>query len=224
MIFARVRIACCGWPCRGTGILVGGMKLTRTYVQSKKFFYLSESVLTSPELIRPVSVPGQKSFMNRGYAPVGTEKLSQALDPKTLKTLRAIPDAKDLYEMGPDKGPGAARQPNKFPGKGVLPGFEEFTMSFFWEAHELALDILRCIATGLGLEENYFVDYHEDADNLFRLIRYPPVERAAIRAKTTARTSAHTDFGSITLLFQDDVGGLEVEDPAKPGTYSEFIL
>jgi isopenicillin N synthase-like dioxygenase len=148
--------------------------------------------------------------------------LSQnVFDDNGLKTLRAVPDAKDMFEMGPDRGAGQVREPNRYPSQDVLPGFEDFTKAFFWNAQDLGMEILRCIATGLGLEENYFVDYHQDADNLFRLIRYPPVERAAIRAGTTARTTPHTDFGSITILFQDDVGGLEVEDPATPGTYSK---
>ena len=30
---------------------------------------------------------------------------------------------------------------------------------------------------------------------------------------------AHQDWSSFTLLFQDDVGGLELEDPRKPGSF-----
>lgn len=86
------------------------------------------------------------------------------------------------------------------------------------------MDILRFIAAGLGLDEDYFVQYHEDADDLFRLIRYPAVEGEAIRTGKTARTTPHTDYGSITLLFQDNVGGLQVEDSAKPGTYSRLTF
>jgi hypothetical protein len=121
----------------------------------------------------------------------------------------------------PTRGSGQEREPNRYPPDAVILGFREFTTSFFWEAHEF------CIGSSVHRDWAWTrrerlcgLGYHEDADNLFRLIRYPAVERPVIKAGITARTTAHTDFGSITILFQDDVGGLEVEDPAKPGTYS----
>lgn len=192
-------------------------------MQSKKFFSLPENVRTSLEVLRPEPVPGDPTtIINRGYAPVGAEKLSQILgDENGLRKIRAVQDVKDFFEMGPESGPGATREPNRYPPEAAIPGFKEYTQAFAAQAHALGMDILRCIAVGLGLEENYFVAYHEDADDLFRLLRYPAVQRTALVAGTKGRTSPHTDYGSITILFQDDVGGLEVEDPAKPGTYSE---
>ncbi|OIW30447.1 flavonol synthase/flavanone 3-hydroxylase [Coniochaeta ligniaria NRRL 30616] len=186
---------------------------------SKKFFYLPEDVRMRPALRQPEIKPNATSYIARGYTPVGFEKLSQAYDDDGLKSLRAVPDGKDMFELGPDKGIAEIREPNRYPPEDALPGFKQFTSEFFWSANELAMEVFRCIAIGLGLDEEYFVNYHQDADNLFRLIRYPAVDRVALAAGKAARTTAHTDHGSITLLFQDDVGGLEVEDPAKPGTY-----
>lgn len=58
-----------------------------------------------------------------------------------------------------------------------------------------------------------------DADATTRLLHYPPVEEAVVRRGAKERIAAHTDFGTMTMLFQDDVGGLEVEHPTAPGRF-----
>ncbi|KAJ7826675.1 hypothetical protein B0H14DRAFT_2595682 [Mycena olivaceomarginata] len=47
----------------------------------------------------------------------------------------------------------------------------------------------------------------------------PSVPTEALETEKIARIGQHSDFGSITLLFQDDVGGLEVEDPHFGGSF-----
>jgi isopenicillin N synthase-like dioxygenase len=44
------------------------------------------------------------------------------------------------------------------------------------------------------------------------LLHYPPAPTQLLHAGTLARLPAHSDLGTLTLLFQDDVGGLEVAD------------
>lgn len=48
---------------------------------------------------------------------------------------------------------------------------------------------------------------------------------AELEQEKITRIDAHSDFPSVTLLFQDDVGGLEVEDPNNPGQFrvSELV-
>lgn len=41
----------------------------------------------------------------------------------------------------------------------------------------------------------------------------------ALDKDDVALIGSHSDYGSITLLFQDDAGGLEVEDPHQPGHF-----
>ncbi|KAK5278182.1 hypothetical protein LTR16_008912, partial [Cryomyces antarcticus] len=79
--------------------------------------------------------------------------------------------------------------------------------------------VLSSIALGLGLPATFFERSH--AHDLFqlRLLHYPPVSTSLLRSGARDRIAAHSDFGTITLLFQDDVGGLEVEDPHAPDTF-----
>ena len=44
------------------------------------------------------------------------------------------------------------------------------------------------------------------------LIHYPTISTAFLPSGELARNPAHSDFGTLTLLFQDKVGGLEIAD------------
>lgn len=45
-----------------------------------------------------------------------------------------------------------------------------------------------------------------------RLLYYPPLPEESIIKPEQVRCGEHSDYGSITLLFQDSVGGLEVSN------------
>jgi len=72
---------------------------------------------------------------------------------------------------------------------------------------------MRSIAIGLDLQDNFFDDkIHEQYHNL-RLLSYPAIKTDILRKEGQARAGAHSDYGTLTLLFQDSVGGLEVQNP-----------
>lgn len=83
----------------------------------------------------------------------------------------------------------------------------------------LSLEVLRCFAFILHLDENYFDQLTQRADPQLRLLHYPAVQRSEIERQGHSRINAHSDFGLCTLLFQDDVGGLEID----PGRNGEFV-
>jgi isopenicillin N synthase-like dioxygenase len=124
----------------------------------------------------------------------------------------------ESYDIGSDQN---SSQPNQWVPDEVLPGFRDFMSRFYWECFVAGGEILRALAIGLELEdENYLLEKHSGHNNQLRLLNYPPVPAEALENERAARCPAHTDWSSITLLFQDDCGGLEVEDVTSPG---EFI-
>lgn len=87
--------------------------------------------------------------------------------------------------------------------------------------HKLQTEVMRSIAVGLGLASDYFDTFCAGRDHNLRLLRYPSIEKTAEDEKRT-RGGEHHDYGMITMVFQDMIGGLEVQDkegkfvPATP--------
>lgn len=91
-------------------------------------------------------------------------------------------------------------------------------LGFFAQCKQLHIELMRAIAVGMGIQESYFDAYTDVGDNTLRLLHYPEVPKSLFEInKLQVRAGEHTDYGSITLLFQDDRGGLQVRSP--DGTY-----
>ncbi|GKT91133.1 flavonol synthase/flavanone 3-hydroxylase [Colletotrichum tofieldiae] len=158
-----------------------------------------------------------EGWWHRGYSGIGREKVSQMVfDAKQISELRKVPDFKESYEIGREDDD---HLPNIWIPEGSLPGFRSFFNHFYEVCYQLELHLLRAMALGMGLNGDFFQRYHVQKDNQIRLLHYPPVDEKLLRVGQVERLGAHTDFGSMTLLFQDDVGGLEVEDPNEEGKF-----
>ncbi|XP_071699506.1 gibberellin 20 oxidase 2-like [Rutidosis leptorrhynchoides] len=71
---------------------------------------------------------------------------------------------------------------------------------------KLSLDILELLGMSLGIERSHFRDIYKDNDSIMRLNYYPPCQKPDL----TLGTGPHCDPTSLTILHQDDVGGLQV--------------
>ncbi|KAI6601305.1 hypothetical protein MCOR06_000388 [Pyricularia oryzae] len=198
--------------------------LTEAFAWSKKLFDLP--------MEKKMLVPHPPGFLiHRGYSWPGLEKVSQqedltnSSDPATATAnIRTVPDVKESFEMGSEE---FAEQPNVWPPEAdalsELSGFRAFMVRFYKECARLSLEVIRAMASGIQLspsEETHLVASHAGAlNNQLRLLHYPPVSGASLRRGEVARMPAHSDWGTITLLFQDGAGGLQVEDPGPSGRF-----
>jgi len=70
--------------------------------------------------------------------------------------------------------------------------------------------LMEGIALSLGLDENYFrQNYTSDPTILFRIFHYPS-DPTPGDSQDRWGVGEHTDYGLLTLLAQDDIGGLQV--------------
>ncbi|HCJ28979.1 MAG TPA: 2OG-Fe(II) oxygenase [Pseudomonas sp.] len=161
-----------------------------------------------------------KSKHHRGYGAIATEQL----DPSQPS------DLKETFDMGfhmpaehPDVLAGEPlRGPNRHPD---LPGWEALMQQHYQDMHALACTLLRAVAEALGVAQDFFDKRFVEPISVFRMIHYPP--RSTASSADQQGAGAHTDYGCITLLYQDQAGGLQVQNvhgewidaPPIEGTY-----
>ncbi len=75
---------------------------------------------------------------------------------------------------------------------------------------DLSDRMMSLFARGLGLLPEFFTDKLNQSPNALRAVNYPEQDRAPLPGQM--RAGAHTDYGTLTVLRQDSVGGLEVLD------------
>ena len=145
---------------------------------------------------------------------MGREKASHGLTKEEVAKDRVGggEDLKESFEMSRE---GKEGYPNRWPDGFDQEGaeFKSIMMSFYEKCKQIHALVLRAIAIGMKLDPDFFEDYVRVGDNTLRLLHYPAVPTGAFDAGSRIRAGAHTDFGSITLLFQDQRGGLQVEQP-----------
>lgn len=155
-----------------------------------------------------LAVSRDKWPVPRGYEPLYYQQLDEGT-PRDIKESFYV--ARELPATHPDV---IARLPNhganQWPPN--LPGFKERVEAYYHPMLDLGRHLMRMLALSMSLERGYFDEAFREPSATLRLLRYPPHPGDA--PPNQLGSGAHTDFGAITLLAQDDCGGLEVENAA----------
>ena len=183
---------------------------------------LSHRFFALPEVVKSQWAMPLGGRAWRGWFPLGGELTSGKPDWKEGLYLGSeLPDDHPRVRAGiPLHGR------NLIPGDDVLPAFRATILEYMRQVTQLGHRVMEGIARSLELPADYFVRrYTGDPLILFRIFNYPsrPVP-AGVDAQHGV--GEHTDYGLLTLLRQDDVGGLQVrtmqgwiEAPPVPGSF-----
>ena len=126
---------------------------------------------------------------------------------------KAKPDLKESFIWGYQYDDGSLpddhqlRGVNKWPK--FLPSLQQNAMSYFHQINELAKNLLTCFAMGLNLKENFFIRNCNAPLSRASLVYYP--DQPKEMGEMQFGVSEHTDFGLLTILCQDSVGGLQIK-------------
>ncbi len=177
---------------------------------SHAFFALDES-----EKMKISMTKGGRAW--RGYFPVGGELTS------------GKPDLKEGIYFGQELDVADLRVKAGLPlhGCNLFPqypaGFKEVVLQFMEALTKVGHALMKGIALSLDLKPSYFYDRcTADPLILFRIFHYP----AQPISQQQWGVGEHTDYGVLTILKQDDIGGLQVKSkgswvdaPPVPGTF-----
>jgi len=131
----------------------------------------------------------------------------------------SAPDLKEVYNVGPmrgldrepiDDGEATMFAANLWPP--AMPELRARFSAYFDEMLALGERLTRFFAIALDLPEDFFASSFDRTPSSMRAISYP--EQQSLPAPGQLRAGAHTDYGTFTILCQEDApGGLEVKNP-----------
>jgi len=177
------------------GHAISAETLAELNSSSRAFFALPEA-----EKMKIAMAKGGRAW--RGYFPVGGELTS------------GKPDRKQGLYFGEELSADDARVRAGLPLHGAnlfpeaVPALKPAVLRFMDEATRSAHAIMGGVALSLGLERQYFRrTYTADPTLLFRVFEYPAGD------DESWGVGEHTDYGLLTLLAQDENGGLQVKTP-----------
>nr|L0E2Q1.1 RecName: Full=2-oxoglutarate-dependent dioxygenase phqC; AltName: Full=Paraherquamide biosynthesis cluster protein C [Penicillium fellutanum]AGA37270.1 2OG-Fe(II)-oxygenase [Penicillium fellutanum] len=192
-------------------------------VQNERFFAIDPE-----QKLAVVNPPGPSP--QRGWSCVGAEKASRLFS--RGQTSLDLTDARRNQEHFDAGSPSDTKWPSRWPDEAVIPGFKAFLEDFYVRSHQAALLILEALEMGLNLPAGVLKSRCGGCASELRLNNYPEIDIEELRRGKISRIHPHADLGVITCLFQDGLGGLELEHrshagsflPVPPGARSEMVV
>jgi len=148
---------------------------------------------------------------HRGFIPINTstDVNSKLADVKRPNQSESFMIMREDSPDAPDVAAGAyLAGPNQWPD---LAGFREDVTAYHDALAELGRRLMAVAALSVGADPENLAPAFERPTTWLRLLYYPPTDPAEADLYGSA---PHTDFGCLTILAQDDVGGLQVQTPA----------
>lgn len=193
-----------GAACRETGFFyVAGHPVPPSLIEDA--FAASADFFARPDIEKRAVLYTAEG--NRGYVPMKGE----ALDPgKPADLKEAFNIGLDLPDDDPELPAGRLfRARNLWPD---MTGFRDAMLAYFAACHDLGRSLHRAFAVDLGLAPDFFEDKLDRPMAVLRLLHYPAAPARPEDGQLGA--GEHTDYGCVTLLATDGVGGLEVRTRA----------
>jgi isopenicillin N synthase-like dioxygenase len=146
---------------------------------------------------------------HRGFNALGDATMYQA----------KRPDYKEFFSIGlelPEDDPDvlagqALRGPNNWPD--FMPELRPMLYRYYEELGRCGAALLRAVATGLGVDADFFASRYAKRMQRTQMVYYPP--QPPVSDDDQFGVAPHTDYGCITLLWQDRIGGLQVREIAN---------
>ncbi|WP_170850127.1 MULTISPECIES: isopenicillin N synthase family oxygenase [unclassified Beijerinckia] len=198
-----------------TGHGIAGTEMEATVAFGKQFFALSTA---QKELILARNNEANLGFIQTGGLEPDAEKLTKADRKERLYSSRALYPGEVIDETSP-----AGR--SQWLPEAALPGFRTAIETAIANKVRLARQLSRAFSLSVGMPETYLEDFHDRLGCIHSFNHYPAVDPAV--ADRLWGFSPHTDYGTFTILQQDDVGGLQAQNaggewidvPPKAGTF-----
>lgn len=187
--------------------------------QEVGFFYVSGHGI-DPDLREAALKAGQDFFAlpeeeklririnrrHRGYIPFGAARMYGKERPDLKESFRW---AYEVPDDDPDVVAGSKLLgPNVWPE--AKPEMQAVLYAYYQAVMACGHDIMRAMAVGLGLPDDFFGKHYTKPITRGSVLHYPP--QPPDMGETQYGVAPHTDYGCLTLLWQDPVGGLQVQN------------